>query len=174
MIQKYSRYRILQEFFDFPKKDFYIRELSRRTKLAQTSVIAHLKALLKEKLIIKKKDGIYPSFKANRDNEMFKIYKKFDLILRINQTGLLNYIYDSCLPDCIILFGSASKGEDVEESDIDLFVQAREKKLNLEKYEKLLNRRISLFFEENFSRLSKELKNNILNGIVLKGYIKVF
>jgi len=174
MIQKYSRYRILQEFFDFPRKDFQMRELSRRTKIAQTSVINHLKALLKEELIIKKKDGIYPSFKANRDNEMFKIYKKFDLILRINQTGLLNYIYDSCLPDCIILFGSASRGEDVEESDIDLFVQAREKKLNLEKYEKLLNRKISLFFEENFSRLNKELKNNILNGIVLKGYIKVF
>jgi len=174
MIQKYSRYRILQKFFDFPRKEFYMRELSRRTKIAQTSVINHLKALLREKLIIKKKDGIYPSFKANRDNDMFKIYKKFDLILRINQTGLLNYIYDSCLPDCIILFGSASRGEDVEESDIDLFVQAREKKLNLEKYEKLLNRKISLFFEENFSRLSKELKNNILNGIILKGYIKVF
>jgi len=174
MIQKYSRYRILQEFFDFPRKDFYMRELSRRTKIAQTSVINHLKVLLKEKLIVKKKDGIYPSFNANRDNDMFKIYKKFDLILRINQTGLLNCIYDSCLPDCIILFGSASRGEDVEESDIDLFVQAREKKLNLEKYEKLLNRKMSLFFEENFSRLSKELKNNILNGIVLKGYIKVF
>jgi len=53
-------------------------------------------------------------------------------------------------------------------------VQAEEKKLNLAKYEKLLNRKITLFFEENFSRLSKELKNNILNGIVLKGYIKVF
>jgi len=174
MIQKYSRYRILQEFFNFPRKDFHMRELSRRIKIAQTSVINHLKVLLKEKLIIKEKEGIYPSFRANRDNEMFKIYKKFDLILRINQTGLLNHIYDNCLPDCIILFGSASRGEDVDESDIDLFVQAREKKLNLERYEKLLNRRISLFFEENFLRLNNELKNNILNGIILKGYIKVF
>lgn len=174
MIQNYNRYKILQEFLDFPRKKFQIRELSRRTKIAQTSVINHLKALLKENLIIKKKEDIYPYFIANRENEMFKIYKKLNLILKINQTGLINYIYDNCLPSCIILFGSASKGEDIEESDIDLFIQSKEKKLNLEKYERLLKRKISLFFEEYFSKLPDELKNNILNGIILKGYIKVF
>lgn len=174
MIQKYSRYKIFQEFFDFPRKNFQMRELSRRTKIAQPSVINHLKALLDEKLIIKEKKGIYPTFRANRNNGLFKTYKKFNLILRMNQTGLIDYIYDNCVPDCIVLFGSASKGEDIEESDIDLFVQAKRKKLNLTKYERLLNRKIILFFEENFSRLSKELKNNILNGIVLRGYIKAF
>jgi len=174
MIQKYSRYRILQEFFDFPRKDFQIREISRRIKLAQPSVINHLKALLKENFIIKEKKGIYPTFKANRDNEMFKIYKKTDLILKIKHSGLLDYLYDSCLPNAIILFGSASKGEDIEESDIDIFIQSPNKKMLLEKYEKLLKRKLSLFFEENFSKLNNELKNNILNGIILKGYIKIF
>jgi hypothetical protein len=33
---------------------------------------------------------------------------------------------------------------------------------------------VSLFFEEHFNELSKELRNNILNGIILKGYLKVF
>lgn len=174
MIQRYSRYRILREFFDFPRKNFQIREISRRTKITQPSVTNHLKVLEKEKLIIKEKKGIYPSFKGNRDNELFKLYKKTDLLLGIYQCGLLDYIFDSCVPDVIILFGSASRGEDTEESDIDFFVQAPERKLNLEKYEKILNREINLFFEENFSRLSKELRNNILNGIILKGYIKVF
>jgi len=174
MIQNYSRYRILQEFFDSPRKDFQMRELSRRTEIAQTSVINHLKELLKEQLIIKEKKGIYPTFKANRDDEMFKLYKKNDLLLKIRQTGLVDFIYDSCLPDAIMLFGSASKGEDLEESDIDLYVQAREKKLNLQKYEKLLNRKITLFFKENFSELGNELKNNIINGIVIMGYLKVF
>ena len=92
----------------------------------------------------------------------------------MHQSGLISYIYDSCLPNVIILFGSASKGEDLDESDIDLFVLSREKKLDFTKYEKLLNREIALFFEENFSKLSPELKNNILNGIILKGYLKVF
>ena len=174
MIQKYSRYRVLQEFFVFPRKEFQMREISRRIKLSQSSVINHLKELLKDDLIIKEKKGIYPTFKANRENEMFKLYKKMDLTLGLNQIGLLNYIQDSCGPDVIILFGSASIGEDTEESDIDIFIQSPEKKLDLEKYEKPLNRKLNLFFEEKFQRLSSELKNNILNGIVLKGYIKVF
>jgi len=174
MIQKYSRYKILEQFFDFPRKDFQMRELSRKTKIAQPSIMNHLKELLNEKLIIKEKKGIYPTYKSNRDNELFKTYKKLNLILRIKQSNLLDDIYDSCQPNSVILFGSSSKGEDIEESDIDLFIQAKEKKLNLKKYEKVLKRKVTLFFQENFSKLSNELKNNILNGIVLRGYIKVF
>ncbi len=174
MIQNYSRYRVLQEFFNSPRKDFQMRELSRRVKLAQPSIINHLKALSKENLIIKEKKGIYPTFRANRENNMFSLYKKIDLMLRLKQIGLLDYINDLCMPDSLILFGSASRGEDIEGSDIDIFIQAPEKNLSLENYEKQINRKISLFFEENFMRLSKELKNNILNGILLKGYIKVF
>jgi len=151
-----------------------MREISRRVKITQPAVVNHLKALVKDKLIVKEKNGLYPSFRANRDNSLFKIYKKINILLRMQQCGLLDYIYNSCIPDTIILFGSASKGEDIEESDIDFYVQAKKKRLNLEKYEKQINRKISLFFEENFSKLSNELKNNILNGTVLKGYLKVF
>lgn len=164
----------MQEFLKFPRKNFQMRELSRIVKIAQPSVINHLKALVKENLVIKEKKGIYPTFRANREDETFKIYKKMDLLLRLKQTGLLDSIQDSCMPNVIILFGSAAKGEDIEESDLDIFVQSPQKKLALEKYEKLLNRKTALFFEENFSKLSKELKNNILNGIILRGYIKIF
>jgi len=174
MIEKYNRYKILREFFNFPRMDFHIRQICRLTKISQPSVINHLKELLNENLIIKEKKSIYPTFRANRENEHFKIYKKLDIILRINKTGLINYIYDSCLPNSIILFGSASKGEDIKESDIDLFVQSKEKKLDLKKYSKLLNREVSLFFQEDFNKLNKEIKNNIINGIILKGYLKVF
>ena len=77
------------------------------------------------------------------------------------------------MPDVIILFGSASKGEDIEGSDIDLYLQCEEKKLDLEKYEKELKRKINLFFEKNFNKLSEELKSNIINGDKLKGYLRV-
>lgn len=174
MIQRYSRYKILREFLECPLKDFHMRELSRITKITQPTVMNHLKALTKEGLIFKEKKGIYPTYGANRDSDVFKFYKKFNLILSMQQSGLLDYIKDSCNSDVIILFGSASRGEDTEKSDIDLYVQSREKDLGLSKYEKVLHKEINIFFEENFSRLSNELKNNILNGIVLDGYLKVF
>lgn len=173
MLQKYNTYKILQVFFNWPRKDFQIRGISRLVKISQPSVINHLNFLLKERFIIKEKKGIYPSFKANRDNERFKLYKKLDLQTRLQETSLITDLYDNCLPSVIILFGSASKGEDTEESDIDLFVGAPQKRLNLDKYEKLLHRKINVFYEGNFSRLTPEFKNNLVNGIVLKGYLKL-
>lgn len=174
MIQNYSRYRVLQEFFDFPKKDFQTRELSRRIKLAQISVINHLKALVKDGLVIKEHKSIYPSFRANIDNEIFRLLKKQNLAFRIKTSGLINFLEEKIKPNCIVLFGSASKGEDTENSDVDLFVQAKETSLNLEKYEKSLNRKINLLFEANIKNLNKELLNNIINGETLYGYLKVF
>lgn len=151
-----------------------MREISRNIKVAQPSTINHLKALVKAGLIIREEKGLYPSYKANRDSDIFKAYKKTDLLIQFAEMGILSYINDSCLPNCIILFGSASLGEDIESSDIDLYIQGPETKLNMERFEKPLKRKINLFFEENFNRLSSELKNNIINGIKLKGYLKVF
>lgn len=89
-------------------------------------------------------------------------------------SGLLDYLETEYTPNCIILFGSGSRGEDTEESDIDIFIQAEENELNLQKYEKKLNRKISLLFEPKIDALSKELLNNLINGQVLSGYLKVF
>ena len=174
MVQKSSTQIILQEFFDSPTRNFSMRELSRKAKIAQPSTLNILRQLVKEKLIIRDENGLYPTYNANRDDELFKIYKKQDLILRLHESGLINYLYDSCMPATIILFGSASLGEDIESSDIDIYLQCKERKLELAKYEKALNRNISGFFDESLINIPVHLKNNIINGIVLKGYVDVF
>ncbi len=164
----------MQAFFDFPTESFQLRQISRKVKIAVPSVKRYLKELQREGVVLVTKRGLYPTYKANRENELFKFYKTTDLLERMKKSGLVDYIGDACMPDIISLFGSAARGEDVETSDIDIFVQSIEKKLNLGKYEKILNRRIALFFEERFSKLSKELKNNIINGIKLSGYLKAY
>lgn len=173
MLQNYSRYRLLQEFFDYPRKNFHLRELSRRLKLAPPSVVNHLKALETDGLVSKEKTGLYPTFRANRDNDAFKLLKKQNLVWRLPGCGLVSFLEERLTPNCIVLFGSASRGEDIETSDIDIFVQATELESDLKKYEKALNRKINLLFEPNLAPLSKELLNNIINGAVLYGYLKV-
>ncbi len=173
MLQNYTRYRILQEFFDSPRKSFQIREISRIVKLAHPSVIKHLQVLEKMGFILKEKKGVYPAFKANRDSEDFKLLKKQNIVWRIHQCGLLGLLEEKFLPDCIVLFGSCARGEDNEESDIDLFVQAKEEDIKFEKFEKLLKRKINILFEPKLKNLSKELLNNIINGQVVYGYLKV-
>jgi predicted nucleotidyltransferase len=174
MIQNYSRYKILEVFFKQPRKIFYIREVARLVNLTQPAVTKHLKELEKNKLILRTEEGLYGGYKANRDNELFKLLKQQNTILLLNDSGCINFIHEKLMPQTIILFGSASKGEDIEESDIDLFIETKDEELKLDKYEKLLNRKINLFFKRNFNDLSNELKNNIINGIKLYGFLKVY
>jgi len=183
MLQNYNRWRILRIFFDDPnpKGGFQLREISRKAGIAPTSVKRYLNELSREgkhgyPLVIKSKHRVhgYPLYWANRDSELFLFYKKIDTIIRFRESGLLDFLWDSCMPETIILFGSAARGEDLKDSDIDIFAQCRERRLNLTEYEKRTGRRINVLFAENFNKLSGELKNNILNGIVLKGYLKAF
>jgi len=173
---KDNKKKILELFFDCPLEQFHLRQISRKTGIAVTSVRKYLSELMKEKLIIKINKGIYPCFIADRDNDngIFKFYKKLNLLERLKTSELLDYIEEKCVPTCMVLFGSASRGEDIEGSDIDLFIQSPEHELDLSKFEKELRREINLFFKIDFSKLSKELKNNLLNGVMLGGYIEVF
>ena len=178
MLKKDNIYRVLEVFFDNPLPigiGFQLREISRKITLAPKSVKLYLKELEKEGLIIKKEHRIhkYPVYYANRDNNYFRFLKKLNIIRRLKESGLLDYLNEKCMPEVIILFGSASKGEDIKDSDIDLYLQCNEKKLYLSKYEKELKRKINIFFEKNFDKLSEELKQNIINGDKLKGYLRI-
>ena len=178
MLQNYNKWRVLQVFFDYPLAEggLQLREISRKAKLALPSVTAYLQELQKENLILKKKHRVqgYPTYAAHRESRGFRFYKKTDLLIRLHGSGLLQALQDTYMPESIILFGSAARGEDTENSDVDIFVGASEEKMALDKYEKILQRKIHLFFEPNFRKLSPELKNNLLNGVILSGYVKVF
>lgn len=167
---------MLQAFFDDPETEFQLREISRKTDIAPTSAKLHLRALVKEGLLLIKPHRIhkYPLYAANRNAEKFKLFKRINTIALISESGLLDHLTDVFIPDATILFGSSSKGEDTKDSDLDIFMLCREKRADLGKFEKATGRRINLFFAEDFSKLSKELKNNIINGILLRGYLKVF
>ena len=179
MLQKDNRHKILRIFLNDPSPEgigFQLREISRKVAVAPPSVKKYLNELEKERLVIKIKHRIhgYPVYYANRDDKEFKFLKRMDIVIRIKESGLIDYLSENCMLDVIILFGSASKGEDLKESDIDLFVLSDKEKIDLTHFEKKLSRKINIFFSDNFNKLSKELRNNIINGVILKGYLKVF
>mgnify|MGYP001577787868 CR=1 FL=1 len=176
MVQtKNNKKKILELFFDYPLEQFYLRQISRKTGIAVTSVKKYLNDLIKEKLIVKVDKGIYPSFKADRDNDkgLFRLHKTLSIIERINSSGLLDYLWDSLYPEAIILYGSASRGEDIEGSDIDFFIVGKEKTISLDRFEKNFHREIHLMFKDNPKKIPEKLKSNLINGIVLKGYFDI-
>ena len=90
----------------------------------------------------------------------------------LSESGLIEYLEEKLFPKVIVLFGSYRKGEDMIDSDIDLFVECKKEELNLSLFEKKLKRKIQLHFKEDFNSFPKELKNNIINGIVLYGFLE--
>ncbi|VVB90441.1 Nucleotidyltransferase domain protein [uncultured archaeon] len=173
MLQEYTTYRVLTLFFDQPTRFFQLREISRILKLGMPSVINHVKKLEKKGFIKKEKRGVYESYVSEK-NDLFRVYRRNDILLRIHESGLVDFLTNELMPDTIVLFGSCARGEDIETSDVDLLLVAKEKEVNLKKFESSLKRKISLHFEGNVSEIPKELLNNIINGIVVYGYLTVF
>lgn len=174
MLEKYNRYKLLKLFMDSPTESFRLREIARLTDISPPSVIAYLNEFEREELIKKEIKKKIPFYTAFRDNSNFVLLKKISIFYELNRTGLVDYIWDKLSPEVIILYGSYSKGESIENSDIDLFVLGKQKKIEISDYEKKLNKKIHLLFKKSIKEIPSELKNNILNGIILKGYIKVF
>ncbi len=172
MLQKYNTYKILQLFFDYPMRPFQLREMSRLTKIGLPSVRNHIRKLEKLGFVKRKKGSVYEAYMADR-NDKFTTYKRNDTLTRLYESKIIEFIADKVLPNTIVLFGSASRGEDIETSDIDLFVQAKEEEINLREFESDLKRKVNILFESDIKDIPNELMNNIINGIVIYGYLKV-
>ena len=170
---KNNTYKILELFIEFPSKDFSVRGIARHLKLSHATVLKYIVDLEKSGFIKKKVATLYPTYFAHTENQKYKFHKRNWLILKINESGLIDDIQKETLPSSIILFGSGAKATFTENSDIDIFVETNETKLNLVKYEKKLNHKINILFEQNINNLSKELRNNVVNGVVLYGFIKI-
>ncbi|MBS3072047.1 nucleotidyltransferase domain-containing protein [Candidatus Pacearchaeota archaeon] len=174
MLNKYNRYKLLRLFLDSPTESFRLREIARLTKISPPSVINYLKEFEKDGLIRRQIKREIPFYNSIRDNSNFILYKKISILFELNNSGLIDYLWDKLSPEAIILYGSFSRGESIENSDVDLFILGKNKNIDLINFEKKLNKRLHILFKESTKEIPNELKNNILNGIILKGYIKVF
>ncbi|MFT4305162.1 MAG: nucleotidyltransferase family protein [Candidatus Woesearchaeota archaeon] len=172
-IFKNNKYKILELFIEFPNKDFSVRGIARNLKLSHATILKYIDNLLEIGLIKKKEETLYPTYFANIENKKYKFYKKNYLILKLINYGIIDFIQKKTFSSLIILFGSCAKATFNEKSDIDIFVEAKNTKIDLSKFEKILNRKINILFEEDINNLSKELKNNIINGVILYGFMRI-
>ena len=152
------------------------REIARKLNVSPTAVSKALLDLEKEKIIIreKQKNMNLILVELNRDNEKIIQLKRTENLRIFYDSGLNEYLEDNFPGTNILLFGSYSRGEDITGSDIDIVViESKPKEVDLKKYEKLLNREIVINFYDSFKDIDKELKENLFNGIVLVGGIKL-
>lgn len=176
MLQKCSELVVLEVFFLEPYKEHYLMDISRNAKIAHTSVKKNLIKLMKEGLIKqetqRKGKRNFPMYKVNSENKQFRKYKMLYNLTSLLESGLIDFLEEKIAPKAIVLFGSYRRGEDLESSDIDLFIEGIEEDVDLSSFEKKLKRKIQLHFKKEFNSYSKELKNNIINGVVLQGFLE--
>jgi len=159
---------------------FNARGLARPLNRTQAGIVKALPQLEKEGLLkIKKdKDSGRWSIEFNMDNQKAIDLKRIENLKMIYESGLVKFLEDH-FPGCtVILFGSYSRGEDVwtneYTSDIDIAViGTKEKDMEMAKFDKLLERTIVINFYPSFKEIHKNLKNNILNGILLSGSVDI-
>lgn len=176
MIKKSIKDALKEYFFLNPTVKLRVREIERTLKLPLPSVIKYCKDLEKEGLMKRIKTGSVVFYAADRTNDVYLLEKKLFNIRQIHASGLLGYLKETLSNPVIVLFGSYAKGEDTETSDIDLYVGTPSgKSINLEKFDKLLQRNIQVFKYADIKKIpNKHLANNIVNGITLSKYLEVF
>jgi len=162
---------IIECLFRNPTTTFNGKELAIKLKVSQTAIAKSTKRLATLGLLVLKKK-ILLSINLERENkEIFNLKRVFNL-KEMYCSGIVKYLYEVFLSSTITLFGSYSYGEDTEESDIDIAIIGYNKKpLDLKKFENRLQRRVQVHFFENIGEINENLKNSLINGIVLAGAI---
>lgn len=152
------------------------RGIARILEVSQPAVSKALPLLEKEGFIKveKDKESKRLSIELNRDKHDTIWLKRADNLKQIYDSGLVQFLYDNFPGAVVILFGSYAFGEDTIKSDIDLaIIGAKEKALDLNKFQKMLERAITINYYSSFKKIEEHLLNNILNGITLKGAIEL-
>lgn len=167
-----AKEKILSKIFENPSKIFYIRELAREAKVNPNSVINILKELEKENLVKKITKRHIVEISPNFENENFRNKKRIFNLESFYNSKILGELIHKYNPQAVVLYGSFSQGNDLKNSDIDIAVFSDVKEIpeNFEIFEKKLGRKIHILVI-NKNKLTDELYTNIINGIVVYGYV---
>lgn len=106
-----------------PQESFYSGEIAEKTSLSKGGTNQSLRELAHQGILKTEKKGNMTFYSADL---MSPSVRQFKILQNV---ALLETMVNKLRPlaDRVVLFGSCAKGEDTQESDIDLLVVSREK-----------------------------------------------
>mgnify|MGYP001561767975 CR=1 FL=1 len=177
---KESYLNLIYWFFAHPTLGITLSDLASKLSLSKTKTRELVLGLVSQNFLIKEEIGRLWRISCNKDhiyNYTIKIPYNLWLIYSTN----IVYEIRERIPNAkaIILFGSYRKGDDNENSDLDIAVEiAGNQDLSIEElgvipqlgYRKNVKVNLHIFSR---NRIDLNLFNNIANGIVLDGFLEV-
>lgn len=163
--------KVVTQLCKDPMKEYYQRELARASKVSVGLTNQLLAGLAESQFVTQEKRGKMIFYRLNLRNP---VVREFKILLNVDSLyGLVKAISTGSRK--VILFGSASQGTDVRESDIDLFVLTSDKsqvRKEISQFNRRSERRIApIIVDANefvkLKRNDQALYENIERGIVL-------
>jgi len=163
-------------FFTHPTARLRVRQIERELHMPLPSVIRYCRELHEENILKKEAISGVTLYAADRASKKYLFEKKLFNLRQIFESGLIDFFVREYSNPVIVLFGSYAKGEDIERSDIDLYIEtAKKQEFDLQKFEKIFQRRIQIFNFRNIREVPNvHLANNIINGTILNNFVEVF
>lgn len=166
---------ISELFFNHPTKQWHFEELLKTCGLSRAQTNEWLKKLQAEKIVKKiKPTGKMPYHIANYQEPHYQNSKRLFALTSLHNIGLLDYLSSIPKVETIILFGSFSRWDWHDGSDIDIFIYGDIDEVLVGKFATKLKREIQVFASKDtkdLKRLGAPLLRNILKGITIKGNI---
>jgi len=167
-------------FFSYPDKEISLGGLSENLEIAKTTANRVVNRLVGEGFLKLDVLGRVWRISVNKGH-IFNYSKKIGFnLMMICESNIIEEIHKTIPnPKAIVLFGSYRKGDDTEESDIDIAVEVTD-----DRELRILETELMPYmgYRENvplkihvFSRnkIDLNLFSNIANGIVLEGFLEV-
>jgi predicted nucleotidyltransferase len=178
LLFRQSSFYVAKAIFDHPNETFHLRELAAKTGFSTTAVRSAIDELSSFDIITIEDTKITKNVKANLDSESYRAYKTIFNLYQLRNSGFVDMLVEIFgNPQTIVVFGSFAKGEDIEESDIDILVLSHLcpniKDNAFLQYEKKFNRKINIHNLASLGKSEDAFKNAVANGVVLHGYLKV-
>lgn len=182
MSKKIDEQKLLELHLDHPERSYHIREMARLCRMNPTTATKYLNRFVKAGMLTKRKERHHILYKASTEHPLYRWEKVAHNVRRILTSGVITFLEQQFnYPKAIVLFGSCARGENIERSDIDLFIIAESKKkdVQLQKFEEILGSEVQLFVhtQQEVAALittNSDLLNSVVNGIVVSGYFEVF
>lgn len=180
LYEETAKNKVIEVLFKYPEKEFSLSDLAKEAGVAKANMGNILNEFQNAGLVTIEKLSKIWRIKSNQTNWLFIRSKIVYNLGFIYKSGLVEFLIEYFKnPKAILLFGSFRKGEDLTNSDIDLAIESDEIKeyqiiglKELTEFEKIIGRKIQIHL---FNRkvIDNNLFNNIVNGILLWGFLEV-
>ena len=162
--------RILSVLFVDPQATLTLRDVAKESKLSPATIAKYIKEMTSEKLIsVKERKNAFDI--TLEHNETTKQLHRIYNLRSILTCEIVQELQEKLSPECIVLTGAYAKGEDDAKSNIEIMIlNGKDVNINLSKYNSKLKRNIVL---KIIKTQTKDIKNDLANGIVLAGQLVI-